>query len=155
MRRIRLSNITVYDADPNYASILAGLPEHEIEDVSLSHIRIVAAGGGTAEQAAREMPENELAYPEPSMFGITSAHGLYIRHVKGLRVEDVRFETLRPDVRPAVVAESASGLVFEAVAGGRRDGGAEFVFKNVEGVTLRDCAGREDRRLGAVKRAEF
>jgi hypothetical protein len=41
------------------------------------------------------------------------------------------------------------------VAGGRRDGGAEFVFKNVDGVTLRDCEGREDRRLGKIERAEF
>jgi len=155
MRRIRLSNITVYDADPNFASILAGLAGHEIEDVTLSNIHIVAAGGGTAQQAARELPENETAYPEPSMFGITPAHGLYVRHVKGLRVEDVRFETLRPDARPAVVAEQAAGLVFDAVAGGRRDGGAEFVFKNVDGVTLRDCEGREDRRLGKIERAEF
>lgn len=155
MRRIRLSDITVYDADPNYASILAGLPGHEIEDVSLSHIRIVAAGGGTVEQATRELPENELAYPEPSMFGITSAHGLYIRHVKGLRVEDVRFETLRPDARPAVVAQSAFGLVFDDVAGGRRDGGPEFVFKNVDGVKLRDCEGRDDRQLGKIERAAF
>lgn len=155
MRRIRLSNITVYNADPHYSSILAGLPGHEIEDVTLENIRVLAAGGGTAEQAARKLPENELAYPEPSMFGVTPCYGLYVRHVKGLRVHNVSFGLMQPDARPAVIAEQASDLLFDGVAGWRNDGGSDFVFNATRSVEIRDCLGREDRRLETVDHFEF
>ncbi len=156
MRRVRLSNITVYDADPNYASIIAGLPDSPIEDVELSNIRIVSAGGGTAEQAARELPENERAYPEPSMFGVTPSHGFYIRHAKGLRLRDVRCTTLTPDARPAFVVEQASDLVFSGVEGARRPGeGADYVLRRVSDVTVRERPGHEDRRVEKSERVEF
>src|SRR6185436_1548313 len=40
LRRIIISNVVVYNADPKYSSIISGIPGHSIEDVSLSHIRI-------------------------------------------------------------------------------------------------------------------
>ena len=36
------------------------------------------------EEAALEPPENEAAYPEPSMFGTLPAYGLYVRHARGV-----------------------------------------------------------------------
>ena len=156
MRRIRLSNITVHDADPNYSSLIAGLPGADIEDVELSNIRIVAAGGGTAEQAARELPENERAYPEPSMFGVTPSHGFYIRHAKNIRLRDVVCTTLAPDARPAFVVDQASRVVFSGAEGARRPGeGADFVLRRVRDVVVRDRAGHEDRRVAEAERTEF
>ncbi len=69
LRRVSISDVVASGADPRYASIIAGLPGHPVEDVYLSNIRIIYKGGGTREDAAREVPENETAYPEPSMFG--------------------------------------------------------------------------------------
>lgn len=156
MRRVRLSNITVYDADPDYSSIIAGLPGSPIEDVELSNIRIVSAGGGTAGQAARELPENERAYPEPSMFGVTPSHGFYIRHATGLRLRDVRCTTLAPDARPAFVVDQAEDLVFSGAEGARRAGeGADFLLTRVRAVTVRERTGHEDRRVDAAERIEF
>ena len=77
MRRVILSNITCSCA-PGCArseSIVAGIPEHPIEDVKLSDIIIVHAGGGTKEDAQRQLAEKEKEYPEPNMFGTTPAHG--------------------------------------------------------------------------------
>ena len=38
------------------------------------------------------------------MFGKTlPAYGLYARHVRGLKLENVRTAALKPDARPAVV----------------------------------------------------
>jgi hypothetical protein len=47
------------------------------------------------------------AYPEPSMFGVTPAHGLWVRHVRGLVVENLTIETETPDARPAILLQSA------------------------------------------------
>src|SRR5207244_8572167 len=33
LRRVTLSNIIVYNAEPKYASIISGIPGHEVEDL--------------------------------------------------------------------------------------------------------------------------
>src|SRR5215510_4766006 len=101
MRRVIISNVVVYNADPKYSSIISGIPGYLIEDVQLSNIRIYAKGGGTKEQAALEPPERENIYPEPTMFGELPAYGFFIRHVKGLQLRDVEVSYLSPDLRPA------------------------------------------------------
>lgn len=46
------------------------------------------------------VPEQIDSYPEPWMFGIVPAKGLFARHIKGLRLDNVRFHYAAPDVRP-------------------------------------------------------
>src|SRR5258707_1007888 len=103
LRRVLLSNIVVYNADPKYSSIISGIPGHPIEDVRLSNIRIYSQGGGTKEHAALDPPEKEDGYPEPNMFGELPAYGFFIRHVKGLQMNDVEVSYIRDDARPAFV----------------------------------------------------
>ncbi|MEQ1642753.1 MAG: glycosyl hydrolase family 28-related protein, partial [Pyrinomonadaceae bacterium] len=88
VRRITISNVTVSDAHPEYASIIAGVEGNDVEDVRLSNIRIHYKGGGKKADALREIPENAKNYPEPSMFGVTPSYGFYIRHVKGLTFDN-------------------------------------------------------------------
>src|SRR5205085_779590 len=57
LRRVIISNVVVYNAEPKFSSIISGIPGHYIEDVKLSNIRIYYQGGGTKEQAAIEPPE--------------------------------------------------------------------------------------------------
>jgi hypothetical protein len=94
LRRVIISNVVVYNADPKYSSIISGIPGHSIEDVRLSSIRVYSRDGGTKEQAALDPPEKEDTYPEPTMFGELPAYGFFIRHVKRLhmRAVDVRLE---------------------------------------------------------------
>jgi polygalacturonase len=54
IRRISISNVDVYDADPRYGSIISGIPGHDVEDVKLSDIRIVYRGGLTLDQVAKQ-----------------------------------------------------------------------------------------------------
>src|SRR6202171_1854713 len=79
LRRVIISNVVVYNADPRYASIISGIPGHSIEDVRFSNIRIYYQGGGTKEQAALDPPEKEDTYPEPTMFGALAADGFVSR----------------------------------------------------------------------------
>jgi polygalacturonase len=155
IRRIRIDNLTVFNADPHYASIIAGIPGSAVEDVSLSNIRIHAAGGGTREQAALVLPENEKAYPEPSMFGITPSYGFFIRHAKNVRMHNVELDFLKDDLRPAVVIEKSSQLTLHSVDVRRADGVKGFVLKEVNDFTATSCRGMEDKSVEIVVAESF
>lgn len=110
LRRIVIRNVVARDILPNYSAIIAGLPDAPIEDVTLSNIHLVYRGGGTAQDGARRPDDLADAYPEPSMFGVTPAHGLWARHVRGLVMENIRIETETPDARPVMLLQSITGL---------------------------------------------
>src|SRR5436190_15913123 len=130
LRRINISNLVVYNADPRYASIIAGLPGHMIEDVKLSNIRIYYRGGGTREQARLEPPERETNYPEPSMFGEIPAYGFFIRHAKGIELSNVEVSYLTEDLRPAFVLLDVSSADFFHVKAQKAAGVPTFDLKN-------------------------
>ena len=113
VRRIRVAGLTATGVDPRFPILLAGLPGHPIEDVELRDIRVQYRGGGTAAEAAREPDEMENAYPEPSMFGVLPAYGLFARHVRGLRVRDVSLSFDAPEARPAIALRDVEGASFD------------------------------------------
>jgi len=82
--------------------VLNALGDRVIENISFSDVHLTYGGGGTAEEAAREIPQVAGEYFE---MGTPPAHGLYARNVRGLRLKDVRFDLQEPDVRPAIVMD--------------------------------------------------
>ncbi|MBP2278697.1 rhamnogalacturonidase [Sphingomonas sp. PL20] len=100
MRRILVSNIVSSDA-ALLPSIIAGLPGHPIEDVQISDCHFRQRGGAPAPWSTLSPPLNELAYPEPNMFGNLPATGLFVRDVRGLSVSNVEVSVAAPDARPA------------------------------------------------------
>ena len=155
VRHVSISNVQVVDADPRYASSIAGLPGHDIQDVNLSDIHILYRGGGTREDAAREPAEMEQSYPEPSMFGTLPAYGLFARHVKGLRVHNVDFAFTAPDARPPVVLSDAQDVALDRVKAAR---GADVPFlraRRVTDLTLRACPGVRDAQGVAAPDSSF
>jgi polygalacturonase len=136
LRRVTVSDFVVYNADPRYASIISGVPGHDIEDVRLRDIRIYYRGGGTQAQAALDPPEKEDAYPEPSMFGEMPAYGFFVRHVKGLEMSDIQVSFLAEDLRPAFVLSDVRGADFRNLKARLAPGASTFVLKNVEDFSL-------------------
>ncbi len=155
IRRVTISNLTASGVDPRYASIIAGIAGHPIEDVTLSNIRIVYRGGGTAEDAAIEPPEKDAAYPEPSMFGKIPAYGLFARHVKNLRVRDVEVSYEQPEARPAVTMLAVDGAKFEGFSAQRPAGAPIFSLKAVRGFEVRASAGIDDLTRDQVESETF
>jgi polygalacturonase len=150
LRRVIISNVIVYNADSKYASIISGIPAHPIEDISLNNIRIYSQGGGTKEQATLDPPEKEDAYPEPTMFGELPAHGFFIRHVKGLQMNDVHLNYLKDDVRPALVMFDVRGADFYRLRAQHGEGVPTFVLKEVEGFSIQQSWPLPDTRLDRV-----
>lgn len=73
-----------------------------LEDVLLSDLHVTYTGGGTAEESQREVPQVAGEYFE---IGTPPAFGLYARKVRGLSLNNVRFDVEQPDLRPAVLLD--------------------------------------------------
>jgi polygalacturonase len=150
LRTINISNVVVWNADPRYASIIAGIPGHDVEDVRLSNIKIYYQGGGTAAQAAVSPAERESSYPEPSMFGETPAYGFYLRHVKGIELNSVEVSYVKEDQRPPFVLTDVQDASFINVRGQHAVGVPVFNLKNVADFNTQGCRDVPDMRLERV-----
>ena len=152
LRRVEISNVVAYNADPRYSSIISGIPGHDIEDIRLSNIRIYYRGGGTRDEAALDPPEKETDYPEPFMFGETPAYGFFVRHVKGLQMSDIVVGYMKTDARPPFVLSDVTGADFFRVRAQRAPDAPTFVLKNVEGFSAQQSWPLPDTRLERVSR---
>lgn len=139
LRDVMISNIQASKAGSVGCSI-TGLPDHPVENITLQNIRIRFAGGGTAQDAARDVPEKEASYPQGSMFGVLPAYGLYCRHVNGVRLHNLDLAFEKEDARPALVAEDVHDLdVFGLRAQLASGAGALLQLVDVQGALLHGC----------------
>ena len=155
LRRVIISNIVAYNAEPKYASIVSGIPARSIDDLRLSNIHIYYKGGGTKEQAALTPPENENDYPEPVMFGEMPAYGFFIRHVKSLTMTDVELSFMKDDLRPAFVLSDVQGADFQRVKAQRVPGNPLFFLKDVADFNLNQVRQLPDMRLDKTAEKTF
>jgi polygalacturonase len=177
IKRINISNIVAYNADPRYGSIISGIPGHDIEDVRLSGIRILYRGGLTLDQIAKQpadlvntfffrasggvpprepydTPEREKEYPEPSMFGMVPAYGFFIRHAKRIELSDIDLATITEDRRPAFVLDSVEGIELKDCKSQKVSGVPTLVMIKAKAVTARHCTGLADFQADSVARTE-
>ena len=124
--------------------MIAGIPGHPVEDVQISNVRIQYRGGGTTAEAAIDRPENETAYPEPSMFGTLPSYGLFVRHARGLTIRDFEVTFDKDEARPPVALVDVEGAFFDRLTAKRTAGVPLFVLKDVKNLTLRGLAGLPD-----------
>jgi polygalacturonase len=180
IRRINISDINVYDADSRYASLISGLPGHNIEDVRLSNIRILYKGGFTMAQVAAQpaellndffsrrespgsagprdpfhVPEHEKGYPEPSIFGLLPAYGLYVRHAENIKVKDVEFTLANADERSAVVLDDVADIAFENFSAQTSGEASVFKLFNVSDFSTFRVEEVADRYLKHVETDSF
>ena len=72
-----------------------------IENISFDDVHVIFPGGGTAEEGAlREVPK---VVGEYYAAGVFPAYALYARNVRGLTLNNVRFEAAGAELRPALV----------------------------------------------------
>ena len=102
-RDIFINNVVADDCDSLASIIVTGMEGTPIRNVSLSNIYVRYRGGG--QKVDKPYREQGTNYPEPRWAGPTPAYGLFARHVDGLRLQNVRFELMRPDERPDIVLE--------------------------------------------------
>ena len=135
MRRIAISNITCLAGPQRQGSIVAGIPDHPIEDLKFSNIYIETAGGGTAADAHAEPPELENGYPDPGRFGVIPAAGFFLRHVRNVEMSHVEVAPATPEARPAFYLKDVDRADFFAVTAPRGPAGA-FALHDVKDLRI-------------------
>ena len=178
VRRVKISNLVVKNADCRYASLIFGLEGHPIEDVTLSNIYIQYKGGltmddvrtqkgtnsffakgqpaaGEADRDPYDVPQMEKGYPEPSSHGILPAYGLFISHAKNVSVDRVEFETIKEDKRPAIVLMDVDDIKFSDMNVAKSADAPYFVLKDVNGFEVRNFDGVKDKKIAVAKDVEI
>jgi hypothetical protein len=85
-----------------------------MENVSLANIHLTFGGGGSAEDASRrDLPEIAGEY---FMMGPMPAYGLYARGVRGLTLQNIRFQLGSPDLRPAVILDKVQDVSLQGLS---------------------------------------
>ena len=177
LRRVTISNVNVYDADPRYASIIAGVPGHPVEDVRFSNVRILYHGGLTLDDASSQpatlvnnffrppggnpprdpyaVPEREAMYPEPSLFGVLPAYGFYVRHASNVHLDGVEVGFMSPDTRPAFVFDDVRGAELHGVHAQVAANVPTFVLRDVDELRVTHSAPLRDTYVKHAARQSF
>ena len=80
---------------------LNGVAPASLENISFNDVHVIFPGGGTVEQGAnRDVPRIADEYFRN---GILPSYALFARGVRGLTLNNVRFEMDAPDLRPAII----------------------------------------------------
>lgn len=99
-----------------FPSSIAGIPGHDVEDVTLENIDITYEGTTSKiypkfdSKGLKDIPEAIGEYPEFSMFGDLPAWGFYARHVNGVVFKNVKLSYLKNDLRKACIFDDVKNL---------------------------------------------
>ncbi len=147
LRRVNISNVVAYSANPDYASLLMGIPGYEIEDIKMDNITILVRGGATEEQAALIVAEKENAYPDPQEFIKIPAYGFFIRHARNVTLTNIELKLENIDLRPPFILEDVAGITLINVRAPHAEGVPSFFLKDVSDFETINCGALPDRKI--------
>ena len=155
IRRVNISNIVSSSKSSLTCSMIAGIPNHRIEDIKLTNILCQHAGGGTKIDAGRHLEEEEKEYPEPTMFGNTPAHGFFIRHAEGIEVRNCKVIASTKDARPCFVLNDAERIEFSNIKADQSSGAPLFILDGAKAIKIEKCNSLPDTEIAATKHEEL
>ena len=125
-----------------FPSSISGIPNHPVENVVLQNITIIYDGGGDTSVANfpldsfDKISEAETSYPEFSMFGEIPVWGLFIRHVRGITLKNIKLVNKKNDYRVGLLADDVQKMILQnfAVAGATTL--PVLYFNNVQALSL-------------------
>ncbi len=135
--RVMISNMMVYNADSHFASIIAGLPGHPVEDIKLHDIRIFYRPIDSAESKIQKVvPEYEKDYPEPERFKVLPAYGFFIRHAKNIEMNNVQVSFMGKETRPPFILDDVDGISLNNVKAANPDNVSVLQLKGVSNMDI-------------------
>jgi polygalacturonase len=148
LRRVLISNVVSSGARGVTANVFAGIAENLIEDVKVSGCYFGHRGGGPKDAVGRVVAEDETGYPELGKFGLTPAHGFYVRHLRNLEMEHVEIAPEQADARPAFWLEDVRRADFFAVTA---PGTGNFALRTVSELRILWSRAATDTILAQVE----
>jgi hypothetical protein len=146
-----------------YGCSITGLADNPLRNIQLSNISIRFNGAddpldlfpdGPPESGwpthMDDVPEEKESYPRGKMFGRLPAYGFFVRHVDGIRFDNIFLDVLKDEDRPALMATEVQHMF---VVGSRMKPNAANLpviwLKNVQHVDIGASGpiGKADRFL--------
>lgn len=156
LHRVLISNINVYNANSDFASVISGVPGGTIEDIQLNDIHIWYRGMDSAvAKIPVIVPENEKTYPEPARMGVMPAYGFYIRHVNGIAMNNVQVNYLGNETRPAIVMDDVKNAALFQVKLQPVAGIDNIILKKVEQFSIKNSEGFKDKKIKQTSSASL
>jgi hypothetical protein len=123
---------------PPSGILITGVPGHYITNLTLENIEIDLLGMGTNEQSRQAVPEAIDKYPEVKTFGpLLPAYGVWARHVKGLKLINVKITLDSNDRRPAIICEDGKDITISKWNTPATSGAEAIVrLENVDGAVI-------------------
>jgi polygalacturonase len=151
IRNVHIEDVTCTDVvagahhGPANAATISGLPESNIENITLENVKITYKGGEDPKEAT-----TQPIYPKdysPNSMHIRPASGLYVRHVRGLTLKNVEIDYEKPTVKPVLVFFDVQKLLMDHLAIPKPDGIEAMRFEGVKDVQIKDCPGFKDEKI--------
>jgi hypothetical protein len=124
---------------------VVSLPDYAIEDITLANVQFTFPGGGTAEQAQR-LDVAEMLFCNDYMEWARPFDGplpgsvLYLRHLRGVRLENVRLTVEKADSRPFIAGDDVDGLTLQDVVASAPESAPGLAkLADARRVTTRNC----------------
>ncbi len=142
IRNVKAKAADAAQLTPPSGILITGVPGHDITNLTLENIEITLAGGGTVEDSRKIVPEAIDQYPEVKTFGPKiPAYGVWARHVKGLKLINVKFNLGSNDVRPALVCEDGKDITVSNWVLPETNGAEAIIrLENVNGANINGVA---------------
>ena len=119
MRHITIQNVRA-ESRSIIPSVIAGLEESPAEDIRLANIRIsvpITVHADSLKKFPISVPEDVKGYPENRLtFGFRlPASAFYVKHVRGLELNDISVTFREDDARPAFYIDNSKGIMLKSV----------------------------------------
>ncbi|MCC5930971.1 MAG: glycoside hydrolase family 28 protein [Cyclobacteriaceae bacterium] len=139
MSNISIHNITAYQSG-NFTCSVTGIPGHNVENIKLSNFNIVHQGDlieGGYLKSFDEVNEDIKGYPQPTRWGNLPVSGLFVRHVKGITVNNFSIDANAPDPRPIFMLHDVKNIKVRDIYVGENCNQEEtYLLKEVTNHTL-------------------
>ncbi len=122
-----------------FPSSITGIPGHYAENITLENIEIIYEGGASREVNSFPTDSIEIiteaisSYPEFSMFGELPVWGLYVRHVKGLTLKNIKLTSVTTDFRSACLFNDVEKLKLDGFAVNADNSSPVMILSKVKG----------------------
>ena len=124
--------------DQRIGITITGQEDCIMENVTLSNIHLQFAGSGTQADADRPLKDDvPHGYPKYNNFGITPAYGINCQYVKDIRFNNIVFDYIKDDVRPAMFFQESENVTLNGIYARVSDKARSYVrFKNQNGAFI-------------------
>jgi polygalacturonase len=154
-KRVIINDVICDAPASDMPAIIAGIPGHPIENISVSDVFMVQKGGAPGAWTNIEPPEQEQEYPEPSSFSPLPAQGLLVRHAKDLEFRNVEISSIQTDRRPFVWLSDVDGATFSLLNLSTRHDLPALRLHAARNLTVSMSPGLPDTKLGEVTDGQF